>query len=324
VRTDVAAGRVLSGRGLDLPRKPVVEHTFGGPWTEIKLDAVQYYLECYTKALKRVGFDLTYIDAFAGTGSRVTEGIVGGFFETPPETNAGSARRAIAVQPPFDHYLFIEKDPEWAQTLAEIEAEHPRLDIKTITGDANEVLRKLVRQEPWLRRDASRSRGVVFLDPYALQVDWKTVRALASTHVLDVWYLFPIRDTIRQLARDFSGIGPKAGVLDRVLSPEWRELYRPAPKHGFFHSDKPELRRSVTPRQFEQWLKQRLEQEFAFVSEPLPILTSPARQAFSLFLGVSNPGKAATDLARKFVLYVSKHFGPGASHRKSGRAKVGR
>jgi hypothetical protein len=35
----------------------MIEHTFGGPWTEIKLDAVQYYLECYTRALKRVDID---------------------------------------------------------------------------------------------------------------------------------------------------------------------------------------------------------------------------------------------------------------------------
>jgi three-Cys-motif partner protein len=51
----------------------MVEHSFGGPWTEIKLDAVQYYLECYTKALTAKQFDLWYIDAFAGTGDRIPE-----------------------------------------------------------------------------------------------------------------------------------------------------------------------------------------------------------------------------------------------------------
>src|SRR5271154_369413 len=56
----------------------------------------------------------------------------------------------------------------------------------------------------------SHSFGPLVLDPYALHVDWETLRALASTRVLDVWYLFPIRDTIRQLAHDFRGIGPKA------------------------------------------------------------------------------------------------------------------
>jgi hypothetical protein len=55
--------------------------------------------------------------------------------------------------------------------------------------------------------------------------------------------------------------------------------------------EEPELQRVVSQGQFEQWLKKRLETEFAFVSEPLPLLASPNRQLFSLFLGVSNPRK---------------------------------
>jgi hypothetical protein len=51
----------------------MVDHRFGGPWTEIKLDAVCYYLECYTKALSRKQFDLWYVDAFAGIGDRTNE-----------------------------------------------------------------------------------------------------------------------------------------------------------------------------------------------------------------------------------------------------------
>jgi hypothetical protein len=47
----------------------MTEHCFGGPWTEIKLDAVCYYLECYTKALAQRQFDLWYVDGFAGTPS---------------------------------------------------------------------------------------------------------------------------------------------------------------------------------------------------------------------------------------------------------------
>jgi hypothetical protein len=84
------------------PRISMVDHLFGGPWTEIKLDAVGYYLECYIKALKRVGFDLWYIDAFAGSGDRTTERTIGGILEGVPisiitETLAVSARRALAV-----------------------------------------------------------------------------------------------------------------------------------------------------------------------------------------------------------------------------------
>jgi three-Cys-motif partner protein len=306
----------------------MVDHSFGGPWTEIKLDAIEYYLQCYTKALKRAGFDLTYIDAFAGTGSRDIERLVGGLFEGTPletvkQTLAGSARRAVAVRPPFDHFVFIEMNETRCDALKDIQVENPGVDIQIIRAEANDRLRKIVGEQPWVRKDNSKSRGVVFLDPYALHVDWETLKALASTRVFDVWYLFPIRDTIRQLAHNFEGIGPKEPMLDRVLGPEWRELYSIAPeatsKHDLFSQTlEPAMVRVVSVRQFEQWLKHRLAREFKFVSEPLPLLTSPTRQAFSLFLGVSNPSRPAIDLAKKFVRYVNRNFGPGASHRTSG------
>jgi three-Cys-motif partner protein len=306
----------------------MVEHPFGGPWTEIKLDAVEYYLKCYAKVLKRAGFDLWYIDAFAGTGTRDSERVVGGLFEGIPiqtvkERLAGSARRAVAVRPSFDHFVFVEMDATRCEALADTLAENRNVDIQIIRGEANEVLRNLVHQKPWAQKNATNSRGVVFLDPYALHVDWETLKSLASTCVLDVWYLFPIRDTIRQLAHNFEGIGPKEAMLDRVLGPEWRDLYsippQPVSKLDLFDQPvEPALKRVVSAEQFEQWLRGRLEQEFSFVSEPLPLLTSPARQVFSLFLGVSNPSKPAIDLAKRFVRYVNKNFAPAASRRKSG------
>jgi three-Cys-motif partner protein len=196
---------------------------------------------------------------------------------------------AIAVVPAFDHFVFIEKNDLRCSALADIQNENPGVNIRIIGGEANEVLRELVDEQPWARKDNSNSRGVVFLDPYALHVDWETLKALASTRVFDVWYLFPIRDTIRQLARNFEGIGPKEAMLDRLLRPEWRELYSIAPEETLKRDlfDQPvesAMRRVVFVGQFEQWLKKRLEKEFKFVSEPLPLLTASSHQAFHYFL----------------------------------------
>jgi three-Cys-motif partner protein len=82
----------------------IVDRHFGGPWTEIKLDAVCYYLECYTKALSRMRFDLWYVDGFAGAGDRTNEKLTGGLLERQPmkwvtETLPGSAKRAMAPSP---------------------------------------------------------------------------------------------------------------------------------------------------------------------------------------------------------------------------------
>ena len=42
--------------------------SFGGRWTEQKLEILRRYLDAYTTALKNQGFRLTYVDAFAGEG----------------------------------------------------------------------------------------------------------------------------------------------------------------------------------------------------------------------------------------------------------------
>ena len=45
------------------------EHSFGGPWTQEKLEILSRYLDAYTTALKNQPFRLIYIDAFAGPGN---------------------------------------------------------------------------------------------------------------------------------------------------------------------------------------------------------------------------------------------------------------
>ncbi len=182
------------------------DHRFGGPWTEIKLDAVMYFIGCYTKALTPVGFDLWYVDAFAGSGDRRVVRECGGIFSGEPlhtvtETLSGSARRALTIEPSFNHFVFNEPDPERNRALQCLRREHSLRDIRVFDGDANAVLRDVFGAPRWRIRAHQKARAVVFLDPYALQVDWATLEMLAKTKAVDVWYLFPLRDVTRQLAR---------------------------------------------------------------------------------------------------------------------------
>jgi three-Cys-motif partner protein len=217
------------------------EHRFGGPWTEVKLDAVEYYLKFYTQALKgkpspENPFVLWYIDAFAGTGDRATEQMTGGLFEgTPAELKtvrlAGSATRALRVTPAFQKFVFIEQRPEFCAALDSLKADHPQRDIVCVQGDANEVLPRLFGRPPWTGRrwGDPPHRAVVFLDPYNL-VEWSTLEGLAATKAVDLWLLFPIASVLRQAARSFDGIDAnKATYLDRAFgTSDWRtELYRP-------------------------------------------------------------------------------------------------
>ena len=103
-----------------------------------------------------------------------------------------------------------------------------------------------------------------------------------------------------------------------MLPPTWRDLYdvQPAPADLFDVDLEPAAKRVPSKSQIEQWFKSELDNRFAYVSEPLPILTAPGRQAFSLFLCVSNPSEPANRLAKQFVRHIMRHYAPQASRRK--------
>jgi three-Cys-motif partner protein len=171
-------------RGDNIARMSESDHQFGGFWTELKLEAVEEYLKLYTKALAPQGFELWYVDGFAGTGERTEERIEGGLLGQPIELRievfAGSAKRALGVRPPFDHFVFIEKLRERCEALEQLKPQHPDTDIRIIRGDANAELRAMVARRPWSTKDRGSARGVVFLDPYAMHVEWSTLLALAG------------------------------------------------------------------------------------------------------------------------------------------------
>src|SRR5215203_1195118 len=64
------------GHGSTGVGRHMVEHKFGGPQTDFKLDVLRQYLAFFTTVLKRQDFELWYIDGFAGTGQRLVERII--------------------------------------------------------------------------------------------------------------------------------------------------------------------------------------------------------------------------------------------------------
>jgi three-Cys-motif partner protein len=181
-------------------------HRFGGDWTQTKLDVLKDYLAAYTKALKdkptpAQPFRKAYIDAFAGTGSRAarersTSSEPGSLLfpdlaePAPQKLLDGSAKLALQVEPRFDKYIFIERSPERCEQLETLKQEFPTLadDIDVQQGEANDVIQKLCAPlNAWKSR-----RAVLFLDPYGMQVEWKTIEAVAATKAIDLWLLVPL------------------------------------------------------------------------------------------------------------------------------------
>ena len=165
-------------------------------WTEQKLTILEEYLKQYTTALKNQDFRLIYVDAFAGTGfvsPNVSSSQPSGFSwgdaldEPSSAVLSGSTRRAIAIADrPFDTFIFVEQNTSHAAALRLIRTEFPDRDIRIEQSDANAFLQMWCSSQnqflgvPW-DRPANRQRAVVFLDPFATQVHWNTVAAIAST-----------------------------------------------------------------------------------------------------------------------------------------------
>lgn len=315
----------------------MVAHPFGGAWTEVKLDAIAAYLGYYNNVLKTQPrhdrpFRRWYVDAFAGSGSRTAEIARGGLLEGEPISTelielAGSARKALEIDPPFDRLLFIEPNRGRFKGLSELKEQFSNRSIDCRRGDANSQLASIFSVAPW--RTPSRQnwtdRAVVFLDPYGMAVDWTTLELLAATRAVDVWYLFPLEAVNRQLAHDLDRIDINKQVrLDQIFgTTSWRnELYKTYVERDLFDVETARAGRLVSKRQIERYAINQLKLIFSYVSEPLPLVNEADRQLFSL-LCLANPAtEAARSLIERGVKWVFKQNG-AASHRRSGHPTGG-
>lgn len=206
------------------------ETPWGGEWTEQKLRILSGYLEFYLQALKNFRFDLYYIDGFAGAGHRKVRSVEPIDLLWPAEIGEnevqeyrdGSARIALNLDPGFDRYVFIESDSRKCEVLSGLTPAYANAQVHVLQGEANIELQRLASAS-WRDR-----RGVAFLDPYGMQLDWATLQALALTQALDVWILVPIAIAPnRLLPKKLSNLEPSWGEkLDRWFGTiKWRTAF---------------------------------------------------------------------------------------------------
>ena len=210
---------------------------FGGTWTERKLRILREYLERYTTVLKEQRFTLVYVDAFAGSGyvdigssdyAQESPHLVAEIDSDAAGILKGSTRLALEVDDrPFDQFVFVEQNAAYADALQRLQSEFPNRDIHVQTADANLFLPEWCERQnsrfgvPWRRQ-----RAVIFLDPFATEVDWHTVQSIAETKSVDLWILFPLSALTRILPTERQPDEQWAAVLDRVFGdPEWRNAF---------------------------------------------------------------------------------------------------
>ncbi len=212
--------------------------SFGGPWTQQKLEILRRYLDAYTRVLKEqpsadTPFRLTYVDAYAGSGSYQESNSDQladyGDFDT---FRQGSAKIALDIEDkPFDRLIYIEKNRRFTSSLQFMKEANPHRSIEVINRDANLVLPDICS------RMGSLDRAVIFLDPFATDVDWATVQAIADSKKVDCWIWFPLSALTRMMTRTQRPNAALSRKLDRIFGGReyWEaELYPLAAQQPLF------------------------------------------------------------------------------------------
>lgn len=245
---------------------------------------IKDYLSFYTVALKS-NFNTVYIDAFAGSGKTVLPS---------GEELEGSA--LIALSYDFDEYYFIELNENKIFMLKEeINNRYPQKmqKVHIIQGDCNEKIKGV------LKSLTSNQRGIMFLDPYSLELDWEVLELARNTAKLDIWYLFPLSALNRNLPKRVKLPDSTKNLINRILgTDEWiKTLYKESLQQSFFDDD---LLERVNFNELIDFVRNRLKKNFPYVSQNSVFLKNKNNSSlFILFFIMTNPSQKAIQLGRK-------------------------
>ena len=241
-------------------------------------------------------FTTSYVDAFAGTGAIPTAEPgplaedIPGLAEGIEEYRKGSVKRALEVEPPFHKYVFIEKDSGKCNDLAVLAAKFPTRKVKILNEDANSALLRWCEQ-----LDTKHERAVVFLDPFGAAVEWKTIVALAHTHAVDLWILFPYFAVNRMLIRDRKPPEAWASRLTKTFgTADWEEEFYSTATYQSIFDPAQEIERvykTADHGKISNFFLKRLSAEFEAVSKPLALYSSKSL-LFLLYFAAGNESSA--------------------------------
>src|SRR6185312_12206221 len=100
----------------------------------------------------------------------------------------GSPLIALSLDVPFDRYVFCEKDSERLSALTQrVKKNFPGVNAQFIGGDCDDPAFQLGNVIP------QRSLTLCFVDPYKLDIKFRTLRSLAQNRKIDFLCLLASR-----------------------------------------------------------------------------------------------------------------------------------
>jgi len=261
-----------------------------GYWSEIKLAILEKYAKPYNQILLANRLHPIYIDGFAGAGHHRAKG--------SNRIIEGSPTRALAVDPPFDFFHFVDNDAERAAQLKRLSAN--RKNVRVHHGDCNEVLVQEVFPEISFER---RQRALCILDPYGLHLNWETILAASRSNVIEIFLNFPVMDINRNVLWRNSD---RVSVVHRERMNRfwgdgtWSDAAYPLTQ-GLFE----EMREKTSNEEVAEAFRKRLKKVAGFkhVPKPMPMRNSRGAIVYYLFFAAQQPtaDKIVKDIFAKYA-----------------------
>jgi len=174
-----------------------------------------------------------------------------------------------------------------SDSLPDLTEQEPQqlLEVVILAGDANDQLQKLCARS-WLSH-----RAVLFLDPYGLQVDWKTIEAVAATKAIDMW-LFPLGIGVNRLLKRDADIPPlwRDRLTSLLGTHTWFDEFYSVERTTDLFGDSVRTVKSATSATIGRYFIDRLKTIFTDVADkPLVLSNSRSCPLYLLCFAAGNP-----------------------------------
>ena len=149
---------------------------------------------------------------------------------------------------------------------------------------------------------------MLFLDPFATELEWATVEVIARAEFLDTWILFPTSAITRilPLEKRPDDVNPQwAQRLTRIYGgEEWRELYRPNPQYSMF--EETGVQRESGEEELSRIYQRKLKTLFGqrYMDKTKLFLNSKKSPLFEFIFCVGSPSPAAIRLAKDIAGHI--------------------
>jgi three-Cys-motif partner protein len=193
-----------------------------GKWAEEKHALVSLYAKLFSTGMKDKWDERVYIELYAGAGhSKIKDA---------SRIIAGSPIQALALEHPFDKYIFCETNSRALDALKiRVQKTAPHARVAFIEGDCNQHVGDILAQIP-AHSAGHRVLSLCFVDPYDIGIKFETIRKLADKYV-DFLVLLALYMDANRNADNY--VKAEAVKIDQFLGERtWREEWKSRQREG--------------------------------------------------------------------------------------------